>query len=151
MFSYFLIKVRVKDLVMILLWECVISSVLSCRSKNLKCQTSVTFQLQLNLNSGPVLPLSYSSVLFGKQKGKYILETWGQANSKAQFWLLFLYVFYPPPSPSCVNWASQEGCLFHLRFSLQSSDFLFFHFCRFFLSLSFSHCHFGLLFPILTT
>ena len=58
-----------------MLGECVISSVLSCRSKNLKCQTSVTFQLQLNLNGGPVLPLSYSSVLFGKQKGKYILET----------------------------------------------------------------------------
>ena len=29
----------------------------------------------------------------------------------AQFWLLFLYVFSPPPSLSCVNWASQEGSL----------------------------------------
>ena len=56
------------------LGECVISSVLSCHSKNLKRQTSITVQLQLNLNGGPVLQLSYSSVLFGK-KGKYILET----------------------------------------------------------------------------
>ena len=47
--------------------------------------------------------------------------------------------------------ASQEGCLFYLWSSLWSSDLPLFYFHGLFLSLSFSHCHFGLLFPILTT
>ena len=51
---------------------------------------------------------------------------------------------------SYVNWASQECCLFYLRSSLRSSDLLF-YFCRLFPFLSFSHHHFGLLFPILPT
>ena len=38
---------------------------------------------------------------------------------------------------------SQECCLFHLKSSLWSSDLP--------LTLFFSHCHFGLLFPILPT
>ena len=64
----------------------------------------------------------------------------------SQLWLLFLYVFLFL-GLSCVNWASQECCLFYLR----SSDLPFFYFCGLFPSLSFSHYHFGLLFPILTT
>ena len=44
-----------------------------------------------------------------------------------------------------VNWASQECCLFYLRSSLQPSDLPLFYFCRFSPSLSFSHCHSGLL------
>ena len=36
-----------------------------------------------------------------------------------------------PLSLPHVNGTSQEGCLFHLRFSLRSSDFLLFHFHRF--------------------
>ena len=32
------------------------------------------------------------------------------------------------PSPPYVNWASPEGCVLHLRGSLQSSDFLLLHF-----------------------
>ena len=48
------------------------------------------------------------------------------------------------------NWASQECCLFYLKSSLRSSDLPLFYVCRLFLSLSFSHRHFGLLFPILT-
>ena len=70
---------------------------------------------------------------------------------QAQFRLLFLYVSLLPLSLPYVNWASQEGCLLHLRFSLQSSDLPFFCFHGLFPSLSFSHCHSGLLFPILTT
>ena len=50
-----------------------------------------------------------------------------------------------------VNWASQECCLFYLRSSFRSSDLPLFHFRGLFPSLSFSHCHSGLLFPILTT
>ena len=76
---------------------------------------------------------------------------WPTRRARARFWLLFLYGFSLPPSLPYVNWASQEGCLFHLRFSLWSSDFLLFHFRGLCFSLSFSHCHFGLLFPILTT
>ena len=68
-----------------------------------------------------------------------------------QFWLFFLYVFLLPMSLSYINWASQEGCLFFLRSSLQSSDLSLFYFHGSFPSLSFSHCHFGFLFPILTT
>ena len=50
-----------------------------------------------------------------------------------------------------VNWSSQENCLFHLRFSFQSSDLPLFYLCKIFPSLSFSHHHSGLIFPILTT
>ena len=65
-------------------------------------------------------------------------------------WLLFLYVSLPLDL-SYVNWASQECCLFYLRFSLQSSDLPLFYICGLFPSRSFSHRHSGLLFPILTT
>ena len=50
-----------------------------------------------------------------------------------------------------VNWASQECSLLYLRSSLQSLYLPLFYFCGFFPSLSFSHRHSGLLFPILTT
>ena len=70
-------------------------------------------------------------------------------------WLSFgpsFYMFFLLPlSLSCVNWSSQEGCLFYLKSSLQSSDLPLFYFRGLFLSLSFSHHHSGLLFPILTT
>ena len=62
--------------------------------------------------------------------------------------------FYVSSSP----WAcpvqtglSQESCLFYLKSSLWSSDLLLFYFRGLFPSLSFSHRHFGLLFPILPT
>ena len=52
---------------------------------------------------------------------------------------------------SYVNWASQECCLFYLRFSLRSLDLPLFYFHGLFPSRSFSHRHSELLFPILTT
>ena len=64
---------------------------------------------------------------------------------------LFIYFLLLPLSLPYVNWASQEGCLFYLWFSLQSSDLPFFFFPRLSPSLSFNHRHSGLLFPILTT
>ena len=105
--------------------------------------------------------LRWTSVIaqfYLERKGKYIIEAWGQANPKdtkrspglnfgSSLYMFFLF----PLSLPYVNWASQEGCLFYLRFSLWSSDFLLFLFFFFSLSLSFSHHHFGLLFPILTT
>ena len=52
-------------------------------------------------------------------------------KSLAQFWLLFLYVFSPPPGPPYVKWASQECCLIYLRSSLWSSDLPLFYFVGF--------------------
>ena len=65
-------------------------------------------------------------------------------------WLFFLCFFLSLDLP-CVNWASQECCLFYLRSSLRSSDLPLFYFHGLFPPLSFSHCHSGLLFSILTT
>ena len=62
-------------------------------------------------------------------------------------WLLFLYVFFLSLGLPYVIWASQECCLFYLR----SSHLPLFCFRGLFPSLSFSHRHSGLLFPILTT
>ena len=120
--------------------EFTISSVLSCCSKNLKrWWTSVTAQFHLT------------------SKGSYILEVRGLATKNtqreekppAQFWLLFLYASSPPPEPALCKLDSQKGC--SLRFSLLSLDLPLFCFCGLLLSLSFSHHHYGLLFPILTT
>ena len=67
-------------------------------------------------------------------------------------WLLILYVFFLLPlGLPYVNWASQKCCLFYLRSSLHSLDLPLFCFCGLFSSLSFSHHHSGLLFPVLTT
>ena len=63
----------------------------------------------------------------------------------------FYMLFSPPPGLPYVNWASQVCYLFYLRSSLWSSDLPLLYFCGLFPSLSFSHCHSGLIFPILTT
>ena len=88
--------------------ECVISSVLSHHSKNLKQWTDQC----------------YSSVLFRKQRKIHPqgvrLDQPKRHEEKppAQVWLLFLYVFsLLPLGLPYVNWASQEGCLFYLRSS----------------------------------
>ena len=61
----------------------------------------------------------------------------------------FFMFFLLPLSLPFVNWDSQEGCLFYLRFSLRSSNLPLFYFQGLFpsLFLSFSHCHSGLPFP----
>ena len=102
---------------------------------------------------------SVTAVLFGKQRknassrreGGPTQKTGREERPTAQSWLLFLYFISPPPELPCINWASQESCLFHLRFSLQSSDLPLFYFHGLFPSLSFSHHHSGILFSILTT
>ena len=63
---------------------------------------------------------------------------------------LFICFFLPLGLPY-VNWDSKECCVFYLTSSLQSLELPLFYFQGLFPSLSFSHCHFGLLFPILTT
>ena len=55
-------------------------------------------------------------------------------------------LFFLPLSLPYVNWASQESCLFHLRFSLRSSElplFYLFYFWGIFPSLSFSQHYSG--------
>ena len=51
--------------------------------------------------------------------------------------LAYLFMFFLLPlSLPYVNWASQEGDVFHLKFSLWSSDIPLFYFCELF---PFSH------------
>ena len=97
-----------------MLGECVISSVLSCCSRNLKWWTSVTTWLQLNLNGGPLSQLGYSSVLFGKQRKIYpqaVRAGQPKRRERFNFDSSFYMHFLLPPSLLYVNWNSQEGCL----------------------------------------
>ena len=71
-------------------------------------------------------------------KGKCILKAWGRTYPKeargsilAPFFILSFFSFLPLSLP-CVNCASQEGCLFHLKFSLWSLDLPLFYFCGLF-------------------
>ena len=108
---------------------------------------------------GPVLQLRVRAQFYLESKGKYTLEAWGHADPKdkekkgpwpnigSSFYMFFLL---PLGLPSVI-WGSQEGCLFYLRSSFQSSDLPLFYFHGLFPPLSFSHCHSGLLSPILTT
>ena len=122
-----------------LLGECVISSVLSCRSKDLKWWTSVTAWLQL------------SFIWQAKDNTPSRCEGGPTPKERpSSFGFLLASSFYPfvssPLSLPYANWASQEGGVF------VSPDVLIpvcrFSFCELFLSLSFSRCYFGLLFPI---
>ena len=83
-----------------------------------------------------------------KDTRRRVPQSTGERES--QLWLLYLYVYFSLGLPY-VNWASQECSLFHLRSSPRSSDLLLFYFHGLFPSLSFSHRHFRLLFPILPT
>ena len=114
---------------------------------------SVSLQQKFEAMVGPVLQLSF--IWQAKENTSLRCEvrptqkTQGEAPSS--IWLLFLCFFLHPLSLPYVKWASQEGSLFYLRSSLRSSDLPLFYFCGLFPSLSFRHCHFGLIFPILTT
>ena len=119
--------------------EFLISPVLSHCSKNLKRRTD----------------WYYSSVLFGKQRKIHpqgMRAGWPQSEEKRSPQFSFgstFYMFFPLPlSLSYVKWASQESCLFHLRFSLVSLDLPLFYFQGFSL-LCLLPYHSGLLFPIL--
>ena len=111
--------------------------------------SSVSQQQKFEGTDGPELQLSF----IGKQWKKYPIgvrvgrhKRQEKRNPKLNFGSSF-YVSSPPPSLPCVNWAGQKSCLFYLRSSLQSLDLPLFYFCWLFLSLSFSHCHFGLFSP----
>ena len=61
-----------------------------------------------------------------RREGRLTIQK-SEEKPLAQFWLLFLCFFFLPLSLSYVNCASQEGCLFYLRFLLQSSDLSLFY------------------------
>ena len=122
---------------LVLSGECVVSSVLSHCSKNLKWQTSVTVQFYL------------------ASKRKYIFKTWGWANPKESLGSILaplFQCFFSSPwvcpiqiglamRAVCFTWGSHSG----------PWTFLCCIFMGFFLYLSFSYLYFRLLFPILTT
>ena len=110
----------------------------------------VLLQQKIKEMDGPVLQLFHLA-----SKEKYILDAWGWADPKdvkrreARGSILAPLFMSPPPTPSlpCVNCASQEGYLFHLGFSLWSSNLPLFYSRGLFPSLCFSHRLSGLLFP----
>lgn len=123
-----------------LLGECVISLVLSCRSKDLKWWTSVTAWLQL------------SFIWQAKDSTPSRCEGGPTPKEKpSSFGFLLASSFYLfcllPAEPALMQTglAKKGACLFHLTFSFPSVGFLFVSFS---FLLSFSHCYFGLLFPI---
>ena len=130
---------------MLLSGQFVISSVLSTAAKIWSDRrTSVT-------------AWCYISVLFGEQRKVHPRGTragWPKrCEEKENLWPNFgssFYMFFLLPlSLPSVNWASQEGCFFSPEVLTPVLHLFYFH--GIFLSLSFSHHYFGLLFPILTT
>ena len=128
------------------------------------------FEARGQLLEGPGLQLRVTAQFYSENKGKYILEVcrpkrhgekrerentrakesvWEWESDSERPWPFgssFYVFFLLPLGLPCVNWARQERCLFHLRFSLWSSDLPLFYFHELFSSLSFSHHHSGLLF-----
>ena len=117
----------------VLLEECVISSVLSRYGKILKQWKDRCYSSMLQLSFIWQAKENTSSRCEGGPTQK--IRSKARGSILAPLFSFFLL----PLSLPCVNWASQEGCLFHLRFSLQSSDLPLFYLCRLFPSLSFSH------------
>ena len=130
----------IQDLAPDISGECVISSVLSHHSKDLKQWTSVTAWLQLSF--------------IHKQRRVHprgMRAGWPNRWGLSQFWLPLSVRFVSSPlSLPYTNFASQEGGVFvspEVLTLVHGFSFVSF----FFLSLSFSHHEFGLRFPILTT
>ena len=132
-------------LISLLSGEYVSSSDLSHCSKDLIWWTSVTALLQLSFIWQKKRIVHPQGVRTGQP----------QRRSSASVLLassFYAFVSSPTLSLSYANWPGQEGGVFVSTKVLTrgSMDFLLFHFHGLFF-LSFSHCHFGLLFPILTT
>ena len=119
--------------------ECVISSVLSCCSKDLKEWTSVTARLQLSFiqQAKESTPYRCDGGLTQKEGPQSILD------SSYSFVSLPLSLHY-------ANWASQEGDVFvSCEVFTPVHRFSFVPFSQAFFPLSFCHHHFWLLFPTL--
>ena len=113
-----------KRIALELLGECVISLLLSRRSKD--------------LDGGPVLQLGYSWEFYLADKGWYTLKTWGQADPKGEasvclgFLLLYICLFHTLSLPSA-NWGGQEvGVLVSLEVLIPVCGFSFVPFLQLF-------------------
>ena len=117
---------------------------------------SVSLQQKFEVTDRLVLQLSFVWQAKGNTssrcKGSQTQKKRREEKPEAQFWLLFLYIFSPPPEPDLCK-LDQPGGLFVLpevlTLVLGLSFVLFF--VGFSPSLSFSHHYSGRLFPILTT
>ena len=119
--------------------------------KNLKWWTSVAARLQLSFiwQTKENISSRHEGMLTQRREEKNA-PACGRERDPWPFGSSF-YMFSLPLGLPSVSWASQECCLFYPRSSLRSSGLPLFYFCGVFPSLSFSHRHSGLLFPILTT
>ena len=111
--------------VVMLLGEFVISSVLSRCNKNLKQRTDQRYSPQKDQGDRPWTDQCYDSVLqlnfiqkvkektSSRHEGMLTQKTQREERPLAQFWLLFLYVFPPPPGSALCN-LGQPGGLFVL-------------------------------------
>ena len=122
-----------------------VSKGLCYSSQTNQCHSSILFRRQ---QENPSLRREGTSIQRREEKSAPARQ--GEREKESQLWFLYLYIFLSL-GLSCVNWASQECCLFYLRSSLWSSDLPLFYFCGLFSSLSISHHHSGFLFPILPT
>ena len=123
-------------------WECVIALVLSCHSKELKQQTSVTDPLKLSFicQAKDSTPSRHEGRLTPEEKPQSVLA-----------YSFYIFVSSPTLSLPYANWASQEwGIFVSPKVLIPVCVFFYSVFTDFPLSLSLSH-HFELLFPILTT
>ena len=70
--------------------------------------SSVSLRQKFEAMEGPVLQLHVTAQFYLASKGKYTLRHEGGPTQKlqreekppAQFWLLFLFAFSPPPEPA---------------------------------------------------
>ena len=136
---------------------------MSCHNKNLDVKALGVSLLSDRLCLSSQTDQCYSSMLqlsfiqkikentSSRCEGMPTQKTRKEEREPWPFGSSFICFFSSPLGLPYVNWASQGCCLFYLRSSLWSQDFPLFYFCRLSPSLSFSHCYFVLLFPILTT
>ena len=128
-----------------------------------ECVTSLVVLPQQRFEMADQCYSSVTAQLFLASKGKYTPNAWGWADPKGEasicLGFLLLYICLLPTPWACPMqiWLAKKGmCLFHLKFSLLPlwiffCSYVLFLLCRLFSLLSFSHCHFGLCFPIPTT
>ena len=123
--------------------ECVVSSVLSCHSKDLKWQTSVTALLQLSFiwQAKDSTPLRHVGRPTPKGRPQSVLASSSYMFVSSLPWACPMQIGLAKKGRVCFSWSSH------------SSPWIFFCsiFAGFSLSLSFSHHHFGLLVPALPT
>ena len=122
--------------------ECVISLILSCYSKNLKRQTDQCYSLvtaQFKLWTSITVQLQLSIICkqrkihprgLGVGRPKRCEEKKREERgSVCASLFIYLFIFPPPPEPALCKLG---GLLFHLRFSLWSSNLPLFYFHQLF-------------------